>query len=198
MKLNPSKCAFRVSSGKFLSFMVSQRGVEANPDKIRAILKMSPLKNVKEVQSLNERVTVLNRFVLRATDKCLPFFRILKKVFEWTDECQNAFEELKVYLASLPLLSPSKPNEELFLYLVISLMAVSSALIREEDRMQLPVYYTSQALKGVGARYPPMEKLAFALIMIAHKLRPYFQAHTIVVQIEKPLRKTMDNLEAVG
>ena len=73
MKLNPSKCAFGVSSRKFLGFMVSQRGIEANPDKIQAILNMEPLKNVKEVQSLTRRVAALNRFVSKATDKCLPF-----------------------------------------------------------------------------------------------------------------------------
>ena len=133
IKLNPSKCAFGVSSGKFLSFMVSQWGIKANPDKIQAILKMSPPKNVKEVQSLNGRVATLNRFVLRATDKCLPFFRTLRKAFGWTHECQKEIEELKAYLASLPLLSPSKPNEDLFLYLAVSPMAISSALIREED-----------------------------------------------------------------
>ena len=87
MKLNPSKCVFGVASGKFLGFMVSQRGVEANPDKVRAIMKMAPPKNIKEVQSLNSRVAALNRFVSRATDKCLPFFKILRKAFEWTDEC---------------------------------------------------------------------------------------------------------------
>ena len=88
MKLNPRKCAFGVTAGKFLGFMVSQRGIEANPDKIRAIMEMTPPRNVKEVQSLNGKVAVLNRFMWRATDKCLPFFRTLKKSFEWTDECQ--------------------------------------------------------------------------------------------------------------
>ena len=88
MKLNPGKCAFGVTAGKFLRFLASQRGIEANPDKIRAIIEMTPPKNVKEVQSLNGKVATLNRFVLRATDKCLPFFRTLKKSFEWTAECQ--------------------------------------------------------------------------------------------------------------
>ena len=107
MKLNPGKCSFGVTAGKFLGFMVSQRGIEANSDKIRAIMEMTPLRNVKEVQSLNGKVAALNRFILRATDKCLPFFRMLKKSFEWTAECQQAFEELKAYLSTPPLLSPS-------------------------------------------------------------------------------------------
>ena len=87
MKLNPGKCAFGVTAGKFLGFIVLQRGLEANLDKIRAIIEMKPPRNVKEVQSLNGKVAALNRFVSRATDKCLPFFRTLKKSFEWTDEC---------------------------------------------------------------------------------------------------------------
>ena len=82
MKLNLSKCAFKVSSGKFLGFMVSQRGIEANLDKIQAILSMEPSKNVKEVQSLIGRVAALNKFVSKATNKCLPFFKVLRKAFE--------------------------------------------------------------------------------------------------------------------
>ena len=87
MKLNPSKCAFGVSSGKFLGFMVSHKGIEANLDKIQAILNMKPLQNVKEVQSLTGRVAALNRFVSKATDKCLPFFRVLKRAFKRTEKC---------------------------------------------------------------------------------------------------------------
>ena len=81
MKLNPSKCAFGVSSGKFLDFMVSRRRIKANPEKVRAILEMSSSKTIKEVQSLIGRVATLNRFVSKATDKCLPFFKTLKRAF---------------------------------------------------------------------------------------------------------------------
>jgi len=87
------------------------------------------LKNIKEVQSLNGRVVALNKFVFRATDKCLPSFKILRKAFEWTNECQKAFEELKAYLASPPLLNPSKPGEEFSLYLAMSPIVVSFTLI---------------------------------------------------------------------
>ena len=127
MKLNPNKCAFGVTVGKFLGFMVSQRGIEINPEKIRVIMELEPPRTVKEVQSLNGKITALNRFVLRATDKCLLLFRTLRKSFEWTDECQTAFDNLKTYLSSPPLFSPSKPGEELYLYLAISQAAVSAA-----------------------------------------------------------------------
>ena len=134
-------------------------------------MELTPPKNIKEVQSLNDKIATLNRFVLRATNKCLPFFCTLKKSFEWTTECQQAFEDLKAYLSSPPLLSPSKLGEELLLYLAISLVAVSAALIKEESEVQKLVYVTSQALRGAEERYPPMEKLAFALVTAARKLK---------------------------
>ena len=147
MKLNPCKCAFGVTSGTFLGFMVSQRGIEANPEKVRAILDMTSPKTVKEVQKLTRRIATLNKFVSKATDKCLPFFKTLKQAFAWTDECEKAFQELKHYLSNPPLLSPSKEGENLYLYLVVSAIAVSAALIWEEDRTQLQVYYCDPTSK---------------------------------------------------
>ena len=134
MKLNPSKCVFRVASGKFLGFMVSQRGIEANPEKVHAIINMVSPRTVKEVQKLTGRIAALKRFVSRATDKCLMFFKTLKQAFVWTDECEAAFQELKRYLSNSPLLSPSKGGENLYLYLAVSTIAVSAALIREEAK----------------------------------------------------------------
>ena len=83
MKLNPSKCTFGVTVGKFLGFIVSQRNIEINPDKILAIMEMAPPRNTKKVQCLNSKVAALKRFVSKATDKCLPFLCTLKKSFKW-------------------------------------------------------------------------------------------------------------------
>ena len=91
MKLNPSKCVFGVASGKFLGFMVSQRGIKANSEKVQAIINMVSPRTIKEVQKLTGRIAALNRFVSRVTDKCLPFFKTLKRAFSWTDECEAAF-----------------------------------------------------------------------------------------------------------
>ena len=85
---------------------------------------------------MNGNVAALNRFVSKVTDKCLPFFRVLRKSFEWTDECQKAFDDLKKYLSSPPLLSPSIPGEELYLYIAVSQAAVSAALVRDEGGSQ--------------------------------------------------------------
>ena len=171
MKLNPAKCVFGVALGKFLGFMESQRGIEANPEKVQAIINMSLPKTVKEVQKLTGRIAALNRFVSKATNKCLPFFKTLKQAFAWTNECKTAFQELKRYLNNLPLLSPSKQGESLYLYLVVSETVVSVALIREEGRKQLTVYYVSQAFQGAKFRYPRIEKIMFALIVASRKLR---------------------------
>ena len=184
MKLNPGKCVFGVASGNFLGFMVSQRRIEANPEKVQAIINMALPKTVKEVQKLIGRIAAINRFVSRATDKCLPFFKTLKQAFMWTDECEAAFQELKRYLSHPPLLSPSKEGESLQLYLAVSATAISAALIREEDKKQLPVYYVSQAFQGTEFGYPKIEKIAFALIMASRKLRQYFQANLILVMTD--------------
>ena len=98
------------------------------------------------VQSLTEQVAALNRFISKVTNKCLAFFKFLKKTFEWTDECQKAFQDLKAYLTVAPLLSSSILGEELYLYLMVSLHVVSSTLIREERKIQKPVYYISREL----------------------------------------------------
>lgn len=167
MKLNPNKCVFGVMAGKFLGFMVSHRGIEVNPEKVRAIMELELPKTIKDMQKLNGKIAALNKFVSKVTDKCLPFFRTLRKSFVWTVECQKAFEDLKKYLLSLPLLSPSKPGEVLYLYLAVLQVAVSAALIREEDGSQKSVYFISRAFRGAEERYPQMEKLAFALVTAA-------------------------------
>ena len=102
MKLNPSKCAFGVSAGKFLGFIVKNRGIEANPNKIKAVFDMPLPSGIKEVQRLTGRIVALSRFVSRASDKCQPFFQVLKKAFQWDTKCEVSFSALKTYLSSPP------------------------------------------------------------------------------------------------
>ena len=154
MKLNPEKCVFAVASRKLLGFMVSQRGIEANPDKVKAIIKVKSQKIVKEVQSLTGKAAALNKFISKATDKCMPFFKVLKKAFQWTDECEEALAKLKEYLTKLPLLSSSVMGYKLYLNLAMPNTTVSSALIKEEENVQKPIYYTNQAFQGAEANYP--------------------------------------------
>ena len=90
------------------------------------------------------------------------------------------------------------PGEELYLYIAVSQAAVSAALVWNDERSQRPVYFVSRAFRGAEERYPRMEKLALALITAARKLKPYFQAHIIVVLTDQPLKKAMSNSEAAG
>ena len=120
--LNPSKCIFGVSPGKFLGFLVTKREIEANPDQIQALLAMSLPRNIHEVQQLTGRAAALNRFVSKSADKCLPVFEIQRKnkAFERTDESKIAFNQLKKYLRWPPLLTVLTTSEELIVYLYVS------------------------------------------------------------------------------
>ena len=164
MKLNLAKCAFDVSVGKFLGFIVNRRGIEANPDKLKVVIDMLLPSNIKEILRLTRRIATLSRFVSKANDKCQPFFQVLKKAFQWDAHCKEAFTALKTYLSSPPVLvSPSK-GELLTLYLAVSDFSTSAALVRERDKVQQPVYYCSRALRGAEGRYPKIEKLILALV----------------------------------
>ena len=195
MKLNPAKCAFRVSAGKFLGFIVNHRGIEANPDKIKAVLDMPSPSEIKEVQRLTGRIVALSRFVSRASDKCQPFFQVLKKAFQWDAKCEEAFTALKTYLSSPPILVSPIEGELLTLYLAVSDFSTSVVLVRDKERVQNPVYYCSRALRGAEERYPRMEKLILALVTAARKLRLYFQAHTIEVSTEYPMKQVLHKPE---
>jgi ribonuclease HI len=152
----------------------------------------------KQLQQLTGRLAALNSFVSRSSDKCLPFFKVLKKAFSWTEECEWAFEELKTYLTNPPLLSRPLEGEILYLYLAVSQTTVSSVLVREESGRQRPVYFTSKVLHGAEERYPRIEKLAYALVISARRLRPYFQAHAIRVLTEYPLQKILQKPDLSG
>lgn len=109
-----------------------------------------------------------------------------------------AFQELKNYLGRTPLLSKPKDGEPLLLYLAVTEESISSVLVREEETHQLPIYYVSKSLLPAEARYPDMEKLALALITTSRKLRPYFQAHSIRVLTNFPLRQVLQKPDASG
>lgn len=133
MRLNPNKCTFGVRSGKFLGYLVSQRGIEANPYKIRAVVEMKSPSTAKELQSLSGRLITLNKFISRYSDKCAPFFKVLKTMTEttkyvWTPECEAAFQKIE-YLNNLPLLVALRVGETLLLYIGVSEFSLSEVLI---------------------------------------------------------------------
>ena len=90
IKLNPEKCVFRVSKGKLLGYIVSERGIEANPEKIAAISNMGPIRNVKGIQRLTSCLAALSRFISRLDEQGMPLYKLLKKTdaFVWTEEAR--------------------------------------------------------------------------------------------------------------
>ncbi|KAM1243450.1 hypothetical protein ACFX2G_035701 [Malus domestica] len=194
MRLNPNKCTFGVSSSKFLSFMISQQGIEANPENIKAIIDMKEPETSKDIQSLTSKVAALTRFISKVTDRCAPFFKALKgskKYITWTDECAEAFKNLKEYMSKAPMLSKPEVSDTLIIYLSVSTSAVSSVLIRNDCNVEWSVYYANKALQDAKTRCSNIEKLPLALVMFARKLHPYFQTHSIIVLTNHPLRQIL-------
>nr|XP_009386119.1 PREDICTED: uncharacterized protein LOC103973313 [Musa acuminata subsp. malaccensis] len=169
LHLNPAKCVFGVSSGKFLGFIIHQWGIDTNPEKVRAITEMHSPRSAKEVQRLARRLAALSSFT-------------------WTPKCEEAFKKLKECLVYLPRLTSPELGETLGFYLVASPQAISSVLIREVPPMQQPMHYISHVLGGPEIRYPPIERLALILVLTARKLWPYFQAHTIKYSLRTAIK----------
>ena len=153
---------------------------------------------IKDVQRLTGRIAALIQFVSRASDKCRPFFQVLKKAFQWDTKCEEAFSALKTYLSSPPILVSPIEGELFTLYLAVSDFSTSAVLVRDKERVQHLVYYCSRALRGGEERYPRMEKLILALVTEARKLRPYFQAHTIEVPTKYPMKQVLHKPETSG
>ena len=162
MKLNPEKCTFGVSSGKPLGFMVSHRGIQANPEKINDILNMKPPSSQKDVQKLSGCMAALDRFISRLGERGMPFFKLLKKTdnFQWGPEAQQAFGDFKKLLTTPLVMASPHPQELLLLYVSATSQVVSTVLVvdREEDshvqKVQQPIYFVSEVLADSKTGYP--------------------------------------------
>ena len=155
---------------------------------------------VKEVQQLNGRLAALSRFLAGSAIRSLPFYATLRKEkrFEWTTECEQAFQDFKRFLRQPPILTRPREGEPLILYLAVGSRAVASALVREDDSGQQPVYFISKALQGSELNYQKIEKFAYALILTSRRLRPYFQAHTIRVRTNQPIKGILQKTDLAG
>ena len=163
--------------------MMTHRGIEVNPNQIKAINDLQAPRNPKEVQKLTGMTAALNRFISRLAERCYPLFLLLHKWkgFEWTEKCVVAFQQLKEYLSRLPIMSSPKVDEVLFAYLAVAPHAVSFVLIREDSGDQRLVYYVSKPLHEAEVRYLSLEKAILAVVHATRKLPHYFQAHTMVI-----------------
>ena len=131
LHLNASKCSFGMGLGKFLGYMVMHRGIEVNPDQIKAIDDLKPPRNAKEVQKLTGMIATLNRFISRSADRCRPFYLLINKWkgFEWSEDCTATFQQLKEYLSRLPIMSNPTADEVLYAYIAVAPHDVSLVLI---------------------------------------------------------------------
>ncbi|XP_057734679.1 uncharacterized protein LOC130950160 [Arachis stenosperma] len=172
MRLNPLKCAFAMEAGKFLGFMITQRGVEANLEKCQAILQMKSPGCVKDVQRLAGRLTSLSRFLGASATKEI--------------------------LAAPPVLGKPRDGEPLYLYLAITSEALAAVLVWEDGRTQQPVYFISRALQGAELRYSKLEKLALALLTSSRRLKQYFQSHRVVVRTDQGIRQVLQKPDLAG
>jgi hypothetical protein len=195
---------FWVKKGKFLGCLVSTKGIEANPSKIEAILRMQPPSTKKGAQQLAGRLASLNRFISRSVERNLPFFEILKsaEVFQWGPAQQKAFKELNQYFIDLTTLTPPLSGAPLLLYVAASHSAVSAALVQEkldgQVKKQALVYFVSEVLSPSKKNYTELEKVLYAVLMASRKLRHYFQAYHIIIPSSQPLKDIMRNREATG
>ena len=199
LRLNAEKCTFGVEASKFLGYLITNRGIEAILDQIEVVNHLRPSSNPKEVQVLTKMLATLNRFISKFADRCRPFYELLRKWkgFQWNEECDRAFRDLKDYLTRAPMLMASDFGEDLYMYLLVSDHAVSIVLLRDQG-IQQPVYYISKSLVDAKTRYLPLEKLVLALVHATRKLSHYFQAHTMFLLTEYPLQSLLKRSDFTG
>src|ERR1043165_8634744 len=188
IKLNPEKCVFGVPPGKLLGFLVSERGIKCNPEKIAAIKRMDQPKNLKQVQKFTGCLASLSRFLSRLGEKAIPLYQLMKKgKFVWSEQADEAFKDLKRMLSTAPVLAAPIEKEPMMLYIAATSRVISIVMVverPEKDKAQLvqrPVYYVSEVLSTSKQNYPHYQKMCYGMYMAAKKLNPYFQAHPITV-----------------
>ncbi|XP_058725708.1 uncharacterized protein LOC131597002, partial [Vicia villosa] len=185
LRLNPNKCTFGVRSGKLLGFIVSQRGIEVDPDKVRAIQSMPAPKNEKEVRGFLGRLNYIARFISHLTDTCEPIFKLLRKNqdIRWDDHCQEAFEKIKQYLQEPPILMPPVPGRPLLMYLTVLEGSMGCVLGQHDEsgRKECAIYYLSKKFTDCESRYSLLEKTCCALVWAARRLRQYMLTHTTLL-----------------
>ena len=196
LKMNPRKCAFSITSGKFLSFIVRHRGIEIDQSKIEAIQKMPESKNLRELRGLQGKLAYIRRFILNLDGRCQPFNSLMKKDvhFEWDEACSNAFTCIKRYLLDPTILGAPILGKPLVLYIAAQEKSVGALMAQENEKgKEKALYYLSRTLNGVELNYSPIEKMCLALFFDIDKLKHYMQAYVLSRLVVSKLYSSMAN-----
>ena len=202
LRLNPKKCTFGVTSGKLLGHIASERGIEVDPEKIKAILDMPAPKNEKDIRGFLGRLQYISRFIAKLTDICEPIFPLLRKnqPTVWNNDCQCDFEKIKECLLSPPVLVPPTPGRPLLLYLSVSDIALGCMLAQLDDSgKERSIYYLSKRMLEYECKYIMIERLCLALVWATRRLRHYVTEYSIfLVSRQDPLRYLFDRPVLTG
>jgi hypothetical protein len=206
MKLNPEKCTFGVPAGQLLGYIVSQRGIEANPSKIKAIEALEKPTQLRDMQKFAGCLASLSRFVSRLGEKAMPLYQLMKKTdhFVWSQRTDDTFNDLKRALSTAPILAAPAPREPMLLYIAATPRVISVVVVVERTKegkelpVQRPVYYLSEVLTLSKQNYPHYQKVAYVMYMAAKKLKHYFEEHPITVVSTTPLSEIIGCKDASG
>ncbi|XP_058003726.1 uncharacterized protein LOC131180128 [Hevea brasiliensis] len=163
--------------------MISRKGIEVDPDKVKAIQEMPAPRTEKEIRGFLGKLQYISRFIARLTITCEPIFKLLRKnqPVVWNEQCQEAFEKIKQYLSNPPILSPPIPSIPLILYLSVENMALGTMLAQEVENLERAIYYISKKLLAYEENYSLIERTCLAIVWATKKLRHYFQTHQVIV-----------------
>ncbi|KAL0378904.1 UNVERIFIED_CONTAM: hypothetical protein Sradi_3195900 [Sesamum radiatum] len=165
--MNPSKCAFGVTSEMFFEFIIRQRDIEIEQAKIHAILRMSAPRNILELKSLQGKLAYLRRFISNLAGRCQLFSRLMKKdvPFEWDEVCDKAFKSINSYLMKPPVLVAPVHGCPLILYVAAQERSIGILLAWKNDEgKENALYYLSRTMTPNELKYSPIEKLCLPLI----------------------------------
>ncbi|WRX22821.1 G-patch domain - like 10 [Theobroma cacao] len=181
LRLNPAKCTFGVTSGKLLGFIVSERGIKVDLNKVQAIRDLPPPKTQKEVRGFLGRLNYIARFISQLTLKCDPIFKLLRKhnLGAWNKECQVAFDKVKEYLLSPLVLVPPVVGRPLLLYLTVNEGSMGCVLGQHDEtgKKERAVYYLSKKFTEYESKYSSLEKMCCALTWTTHRLKQYMLSY---------------------
>nr|KYP46166.1 Retrovirus-related Pol polyprotein from transposon opus [Cajanus cajan] len=186
LKMNPLKCAFGVTAGEFLGFVIHQKGIEVDRNKTKAIMETKPPSNKKELQSLLGEVNFLRRFISNFSGKIKVFSPLLhlkkEQEFRWNEEHQKAFDEIKAYLVHPPVLAPLSKGKQLKLYISANDSTIAGMLAQDDDNgIERIIYYLSRMLVGAEISYTHLEKLCLSLYVACTKLKYYLRPCDVVI-----------------